>query len=206
MKEISPGVFWWNARHPRTHGSAHSYLLAESATVLDPMVTDEALELLDRHPPERVVMTNRHHYRQAGDLVARFGCPVLCPEPGMHEFAGDDPREVEPYGFGDELAPGVRALEVGAICPDDAALRIETGAGFLAFADGLMRGDGRLRFVSDGLMGDEPDRVKRGLTDALGRLAELDFDGLLFAHGEPMACGGREALRRFVAERRADLS
>jgi glyoxylase-like metal-dependent hydrolase (beta-lactamase superfamily II) len=170
------------------------------------MVTDEALELTDRHPPERVVMTNRHHYRQAGDLVARFGCPVLCPEPGMHEFAGDDPREVEPYGFGDELAPGVRALEVGAICPDDAALRIDTGAGFLAFADGLMRGDGRLRFVSDGLMGDEPDRVKRGLTDALGRLAELDFDGLLFAHGEPMASGGREALRRFVAERRADLS
>jgi glyoxylase-like metal-dependent hydrolase (beta-lactamase superfamily II) len=204
MQEISPGVFWWSATHPVTHGTAHSYYLADAATVLDPMVPAEALELLRERPLERVVMTNRHHYRQAADLVERFGCPVLCPAAGMHEFADDEDPQVVPYAFGDELAPGIRAFEVGAICPDDAALRIEAGDGFLAFADGLMRRGGRLRFVSDGLMGDDPGRVKRGLAASLERLSELDFDGLLFAHGEPIARGGREALRRFVAERREE--
>ena len=200
MDEIADGIFHWSAIHPRTGGVAHSYLLARSATVLDPMVPPEAIELLRDRPPERIVITNRHHYREARKLVDEFAVPVYCPEPGLHEFAGDQ-REVEPYSFGEQLAEGVIAREVGAICPDDAALEIRSGAGFLAFADGLMRRDGRLRFVSDGLIGDDPKSVKRGLYESLGKLSALEFDGLLFAHGEPIASGGREALLEFLAER-----
>jgi hypothetical protein len=198
MDEVLPGVFHWSATHPRTGGIAHSHLLVEAATVLDPMVPAEALALLREHPPERVVMTNRHHYREASTLVEEFGIPVLCPEAGMHEFEHDK-RRVEPYTYGDELAPGVVAHEVGAICPDDAALEIRVGDGLLAFADGLMRRHGSLGFVSDGLIGDDPEQVKRGLVASLERLSELRFDALLFAHGEPVAAGGHEALSEFVS-------
>jgi hypothetical protein len=200
MEEISPGVFHWSAIHPRTGGRAHSYLLAEAATVLDPMVPDYVLDELTARRPDRVVLTNRHHWRQSERLVAELGCPVLCPEPGLHEFEGGD-RAVEPYRYGEEVAPGVIAHEVGAICPDDAALEIHAAGGFVAFADGLMRRDGRLRFVSDPLMGDAPEAVKRGLVDSLRRICELDFDSLLFAHGEPQVGGGKQALREFVAAR-----
>lgn len=197
MDEVTPGVFHWSAIHPNTGGRAHSYLLEPARTVLDPMVPDEALELLREHPPERVVLTNRHHWRQAERLVEEFGIPVLCPQPGLHEFAHDE-REVEPYSYGEELTPELIAREVGEICPDDAAIEIRLGPGLLAFADGLMRSDGGLRFVSDPLIGDDPEAVKAGLRRSLRALLDLDFDGLLFAHGEPLARGGRQALREFL--------
>jgi hypothetical protein len=201
MQVVVDGVRHWSAIHPRTGGLAHSYLLEEARTVLDPMVPDDVLEALRKTPPARVVLTNRHHWRQSDRLVAEFGCRVVCPETGLHEFEGID-REVQPYAYGDEVAPGVIAHELDAICPDDAALEIRVGDGLIAFADGLMRRDGRLRFVSDPLMGDDPEAVKRGLIDSLRRISELDFDSLLFAHGEPLIAGGKDALVEFVASAR----
>jgi hypothetical protein len=201
VDEVTAGVFHWQAPHPRTGGQAHSHLLVAAGTVLDPMAPPEAIELLRSHPPERVVLTNRHHYREAGRVVEEFGCPVLCPEPGLHEFEGDD-RRVGPYAYGDRIAPNLIAHEVGAICPDDAAIELREGAGALAFADGLMHHDGRLHFVSDGLLADDPseiDEVKRGLRASLARLSELEFDVLLFAHGDPIASGGRARLEEFLA-------
>jgi hypothetical protein len=48
----------------------------------------------------------------------------------------------------EELAPGVTAVEVGAICPDEAALHIAIGDGTIAFGDALTRpGGGPLGFV-----------------------------------------------------------
>jgi hypothetical protein len=65
----------------------------------------------------------------------------------------------------------------------------------------VLRGrDGRLRFMPDGLLGDDPEGVKRGLLAALGRiLAEQEFDALLLAHGAPRATGGRAELEAFVS-------
>ena len=74
------------------------------------------------------------------------------------------------------------------------------GDGFLAFADAIIRDrDGGLAFVSDYLLGDDPEAVKSGLRDAFARLLdEQEFDGLLLAHGDPSASGGRAELERFV--------
>jgi hypothetical protein len=131
-----------------------------------------------------------------------FGCPIRAHRSGLHEFA--DGPDVQPFEFGDEPAPGVRALEVGALTPEDTAFRLATGPGVLLFADALIRdGDGELRYVSDDLMGDDPAGVRRGLTAALARLLDEDFDALLFAHGEPIASGGKARLRAFVAAQQA---
>jgi hypothetical protein len=37
-----------------------------------------------------------------------------------------------------------------------------------------------------------------GLRDSYRRLLELEFEHLLLAHGEPLASGGRDALREFA--------
>jgi hypothetical protein len=97
------------------------------------------------------------------------------------------------------VAPGIEALEVGAICPDEAGLWIRD-AGALVIADGIIRRDGEMRFVSDGLLGHDPESIKAGLRDSYAGLLGLDFDSLLFAHGEPLIGGGREALRRFAED------
>ena len=46
-----------------------------------------------------------------------------------------DVRVSAGFAFGDELAPGVRALEVGVLCPEETALHIAVGDGFLIVKD-----------------------------------------------------------------------
>jgi hypothetical protein len=152
----------------------------------------EPPEAADAIDPERIVLTNRHHYRQSD----RFDCPVLCHDAGLHEFEGGP--EVEGFAWGDELASGVRALEVGVLCPEETAVYFEGSA--LAFADCIVRGrHGELGFVPDDLLGDDPQAIREGLRAAFRRLCdEADFDALLMAHGEPMRHGGRSALRTFA--------
>lgn len=200
IAEIAPGLYHWTAFHPGIRQPVHSHWVPDAGAVLDPMVPEEVMEALrERRPPERIVLTNRHHYRQSDRLVAEIGCPVVCPESGLHGFEGGP--AVEGYAYGDEVAPGIVAHEVGAICPDDAALHIRVGRGALAFADALIRSSGELGFVPDFLM-DDPQRTKRGIVDSLRRLLELEFDVLLFAHGEPLVGGGDDALADFVASPR----
>ena len=47
-------------------------------------------------------------------------------------------------------------------------------------------------------MGDDPEAVKKGLRESLDRLLDLDYDNLLFGHGEPIVGGGRQALHTFL--------
>ena len=45
MEEIAPGVFHWKAVHPIIRAEVSSYYVADSGTLLDPMVPpDEGLE------------------------------------------------------------------------------------------------------------------------------------------------------------------
>jgi len=196
MREIGPGVYHWKARHPRIQVEVSSYYVEPAATLVDPLEPSEGIEWFEsRTKPQWVVLTNRHHYRHSGRFAEAFGCPVLCNENGLHEF--DDGREVEGFAFGDEVAPGITAVEVGVLCPEETALQIEVGEGFMALADSLTNYE-ELGFVSDNLLGDDPEAIKSGLLDSFRRLLDLDFDGLLLAHGNPIAPGGRGALRRFV--------
>jgi glyoxylase-like metal-dependent hydrolase (beta-lactamase superfamily II) len=197
MREITPGVFHWMAPHPRIQMDVSSYYVAGSATVLDPMVPPDAgLDWFgDERPVEHIVLTNRHHHRDSKQFVEAFEPgPVLVPESGLHEYEGKD-LEVAGYAIGEEVAPGIVSHDVGAICPDDMALEIRS-AGALAMADGLIH-YGRLMFVPDNLM-DEPEKTKQGLVRSFRELLDVDFDTLLFAHGEPLVGGAKEALREFV--------
>jgi hypothetical protein len=196
MEELLPGLHHWTAFRDTIGADVHSYWHEPSGTVLDPMVPPEGLGALGR--VERIVLTNRHHLRQADAYRERFGCSVHAHEAGLHDL----PEWVEGFAFGAELAPGVQAHEVGVLTPEETAIHFAGGAGesALAFADSVVRrGAGELGFVSDGLLGDDPDAIKAGLRDAFARLArELDFDALLMAHGEPLARDGRAALAAFA--------
>ena len=143
------------------------------------------------------MLTNRHHLRGSERFVEEFGCSIHCHRAGLHEFR--DGPEVEGFAFGDELAPKVKALEVGAICEEETALHIDRGPGALAIADGLINYGG-IRFVPDNLIGDNPEVIKERLRRSYARLLDLRFDALLFAHGEPITDGGLDALRDFLEE------
>ena len=197
MREILPGVHHWTGIHPKIRQPVSSYYVEPVGLLIDPLVPREGIEWFESRPPRQVVLSNRHHYRQSDRFVEAFGCTVRCSEPGLHEF--DDGRNVQGFAFGEEIAPGVTAIEVGAICPDDTALQIAIGDGAILFADALTRpGGGELAFVPDFLMGDDPGAVKAGLLDSFHELLELSFDSLLFAHGDPLIGGGKRALSEFA--------
>ena len=199
MDEIHEGLLHWTAYRDTIGADVHSYFHTASGTLIDPMEPVQGLEAVARERrPERIVLTNRHHYRHSDRFREAFGCPVLCHEAGLHEF--EDGAGVEGFAFGDELAPGVTALEVGVLTPEETAVLLAGGGGALAFADALIRGrHGELGFVPDPLLGDDPPAIRDGLRAAFHRLAtEHEFDALLLAHGDPVTTGGRSALRTFA--------
>jgi hypothetical protein len=194
MREILPGVIHWTAKHPSIGIEVSSYWLVPERTVLNPLLPPGGLRAFGAEPPEHVVLTNRHHYRQSD----RFGVPVHAPRVGLHEFTAE--QNVQGYDDGDEVVPGIRARHIGAISDDEFALVIPR-ARAVAVADGVIResAEGPLVFVPDQFM-DDPERDKAGLRAAFAKLAEEeDFDALLLAHGDPLPSGGREALRAFGA-------
>jgi glyoxylase-like metal-dependent hydrolase (beta-lactamase superfamily II) len=195
VSEIAPGLWHWTARHPRIGVEVSSYFLGSERVVLDPMIPSEGLEWFEEHGhPEHVLLTNRHHDRDAWRLRERFGCTIHCIRNGVFELEGRGP--VEAFDFGEELPGGATAHEVDAICPDETALFFPHHRA-LACGDGVMHYGGELGFVPEQYM-DDPDTTKRGLRDAYGRLLDLDFDLLLVAHGRPLATGGKDALRKFA--------
>jgi hypothetical protein len=195
MNEIISGVFHWKVKHPNIGTEVSSYFLQPERVLIDPMKPDEGLDWFrENGPPEHVLLSNRHHYRDSAAFAAEFGCTVYASRPGMHEFT--EGQEVEPFDFGDELPGGVRAHEAGAICPDDTAFHIPAHSA-LAVADGVINYRG-LGFVPDEHMGDV-DSVKRAIRDSYARIAhEVEFDNLLLAHGDPIVGGAREKLLAFA--------
>jgi hypothetical protein len=192
MHEIAPGIRHWTAKHPKHGLEVSSYWLPALAVLLDPLaVPDEVEGVTD------VVLSNRHHKREAFQAAERFGAPVRVPRTGLGEFGEDEP--VEPYDFQEPFANGaITAYQVTEYWPDDGALHIPT-VDALQIADTVVNYGG-IQFVPDNLMGDDPEAEKRDIKATLGHLAdELEFEHLLFAHGTPIPGEGRERLREFAA-------
>jgi hypothetical protein len=197
MDEVLPGVLHWTTFHQGIGEPVHSHFYVEGGALFDPRVPEEGIEEVARHGrPEAILLSNRHHLRHAERFAEAFGCPIKSQRAGLHEFAGGP--DVRAFDFGDRVAPGVTALEVGALTPEDTAFHVATGPGVLLFADAVIRDDGQLAYVPDGLMGDDPAGVRHGLTAALRGLLDQDFDALLFAHGDPVSTGGKAMLEAFV--------
>jgi hypothetical protein len=197
LQEIAPGLWHWTASHERIHADVSSYYLSPESVLIDGMVPPAGLEWFAEHgAPEHVVLTNRHHDREAWRVRDAFGSTVHCIRNGLHELEGRGPAE--PFDFGDQLPGGIVVYEVDAICPDETALHLPQYRA-LACADGVVRAGeaGELAFVPDFLM-DEPAQTKQRLREAYGRLLALDFDLLLLAHGAPLVSNAKASLRTFV--------
>jgi hypothetical protein len=199
-QEVVPGIWHWRAYHEGIRQDVSSWYLPAARVAIDPKLPDEGVAwFAERSGVADVLLSCRHHYRDAGRLVEAFECAVHAPRSGLHEFTHGEP--VEGYEPGDELPGGAVAVEIDAISPDETALHMPAHRAVL-IADGIVQSEpgGPLAFVPDFLMGDDPEGVKAGLTAAFERLLELDFDHLLLAHGEPLVGDGKAQLQAFVAE------
>jgi hypothetical protein len=198
MREIFPGVYHWTTFHQPIGARVSSYYVRPAGVVIDPKVPEDGLESLPGEP-QQVLLTSGHHDRDAQRIAEAFDIPIQVSREGREYLGGA--LDVEVFNDGDEVAPGVTAIHVGKLSDDEGAFHIALGDGAIAFADGLIRYRGELGFVPDELIGDDPESVKRGLKQAFSGLLAHEFDNLLFAHGDPLVGGGKEALRRFATGR-----
>lgn len=190
MKEIAPGLWHWTASRETIGKDVSSYYLVEERVVIDPMAPPERPEWFQ---PEHAILTCRHHSRDAWEL----GCPPWVVEQGAHELEGRG--KFRTFAWGDELPGGIIACEVDALSPDETALYIPAHRA-LAIGDGVVRWEGveGLTFVPDFLM-DDPEETRAGLRAAYRRLlAELEFDHLLLAHGDPVIGDAKRQLAALV--------
>ena len=170
MNEIQPGIWHWRTYYDAIGMDVHSHWIEPAGIVLDPMVPDDVgLDWWDDRDvqPQQIVLTIGLHWRHVEQFTERWDIPVRVPRPSLERYQGTE-RNADPFDWGDEIAPGVTAVEIGAIAPDECALHIDLGDGVVSIADAVIRasGGGPLMFVPDGLMGDDPETVKAGLRDA----------------------------------------
>ena len=196
MEEIARGIYHWTAMHEGIGAPVSSYYIEPAAIVIDPMEPEDGFGFFDGRNVDRVVLSNRHHYRHSDRFNARLNIPVLVVEEGLHEVEGRP--GVQAYAFGDEVATGVTSHPVEPSWPDEGALHIALGPGLLAIADGAVRYGKDVHFVPDEHLGEPVERTKELLRHGYGRLLDLEFDTVLFAHGAPVVGGGEAALRSFV--------
>jgi hypothetical protein len=193
--EVIPGVFHWTAFHEPIAVRVSSYYVAPAGLVIDPKLPEGGFEELPGRP-EQVALTTGLHDRDAQQFAEEFDIPIRASEEADDRLGGA--LEIRPFADREEIAPGVTALHIGKLCPDEGALHLALDGGALAFADGIHRYGGALGFFSDDLLGDDPQEVKQGLKDAYRGFLTRDFDHLLFAHGDPLIGGGKTALADFV--------
>jgi len=201
MEEILPGVFHWTTFHGGIGDWVHSYLITatDPQILIDPRAPKEGLKIIARVGRPRVILlTNRLHYRHSGRFARAFGAKIFAHRAGRHAF-GPRRHKVHLFEHGIQLPGGVLALKVGAICPEETAFYFKLHGGIISLADALIRVRNRLQFVPDELMGEDPERVKRGLGQALGQLLSLPFNHILLAHGDPILRKGKKELRNFLS-------
>jgi len=199
MDEILPGIHHWTAHHDEFGTRVSSYYVEPAGALVDPVVPEEGLDAFNGlATPQQVVLTRARHFRDSDTFREAFGCVVRAAAPARDDLEG---RDVRPFWFGDEVAPGLTAIEIGVIAEDETALHIAHGPGAVAFGDALVHPlAAPIAFPADDDLGAHPVRKKQGLKDAFGGLLLRDFDALLFSHGEPVPGDGKAALRRFVEE------
>lgn len=200
MREILPGLYHWKAYNAYIEDEVDSYYaLLDPPVLVDPMEPPEGLETFHRFsPPSHIYLTNRLHDRHCQRYMDIYGTTVWCHRAGLHEFQ-DGSLAVTAFEHGDVLPGGVSAVEVAVLCPEETAFHLPIGKGVLAIGDALVRWEGKIGFVPDNLLGDDPPAIRAGIRDAFLKICStFEFDHLLFAHGDPLIVGGKAALQQYL--------
>ena len=217
--ELAPGLWRWTAPHPdwspdddeggegwgRDVGCL--YLETPDALVLfdplepaDPEERERFWRALDRDVerlgPPHVLLTVYWHARSSGAILERYAGARVWAHESATEKIGERVRYTDTFALGDALPGGVQGID---------ALRADEVVYWLPEQRALVTGDvilgapdGGVRVCPDSWLpkGTSPAEFR----EALRPLLDLPVKHVLVSHGEPVLGGGREALRRGLAD------
>ena len=220
MRELGPGLWHWQARHPEWESSepwdpdVSSYAIDDGERLLlfDPLGVPSELEALAAGRETAIVLTAPWHERDSEQLVERLGVPVYTPLPDSAQYlmdtygvtaeqAGDGSPDVvwllregrgeaRPYAAGDRLPFGADVFQGHKM--NDTVL-------WLGSHGAVISGDTLVDF-GNGLEINErwlrPGVTREEIAGGLRELLDLPVEHVLPTHGVPT---GREALERALA-------
>jgi hypothetical protein len=116
MLEMRPGVWFWQARHPKWVPDdgwgeiVSSYALdaGEQLIVIDPLAPPPELEELASKRQTTIVLTCQWHRRDSEELAAQLGAPIYVPAPNPDD--DQEPVTGIRYAPGDVLPAGIEVL------------------------------------------------------------------------------------------------
>jgi glyoxylase-like metal-dependent hydrolase (beta-lactamase superfamily II) len=221
MRELAPGLWHWQARHPDWESSepwdpnVSSYAVddGEHLLLFDPLGVPDEIEQRAVDRETAIVLTAPWHERDSETLVERLGVPVYTARPDSAQFlmdtygitaeqAGDGSPDVvwllkegkgeaRVYEAGDRLPGGIEAFQGHK--PNDLVLWIPSKRAVVSGDTLVDFGDG-LEINERWL---EMHRVTREqVLEGLRPLLELPVEHVLATHGGPFA---REDLERALA-------
>lgn len=220
MRELSPGLWHWQAAHPDWRETepwdknVSSYAIddGEHLLLFDPLGVPSELEALAAGRETAIVLTAPWHERDAESLAGRLGVPVYTPLPDSAQFlmdtygltaeqAGDGSPDVvwllregkgeaRPYAAGDRLPFGADVFQGHKT--NDTVLWVESRRAVIS-------GDTLVDF-GQGLEINErwlrPGVTREEVAAGLRPLLELPVEHVLATHGGPF---DRAALERALS-------
>ena len=220
MRELRPGLWHWQARHPQWEATepwdpnVSSYAIdnGEQLLLFDPLAVPGELADLAADRETAIVLTAPWHERDAESLVERLDVPVYTPLPDSAQFlmdtygltaeqAGDgapdvvwllreNKGEARPYTAGDQLPFGADVLPGHKT--NDTVLWIESHGAVIS-------GDTLVDF-GQGLEVNErwlqPGITREKIQEGLRPLLERPVEHVLATHGGPF---DRAALERALS-------
>lgn len=197
MKEILPGIHAWSVLN-KDRGidfNGHMVVNDEGCVLVDPVPMSAAdlkqAEALGR--PSAIIITNRHHTRDAGTFAARWKIPILLHEADAQEIP-DSVRLGGVYHEGDRLAAGLLVVTLaGQKSPGESALHCRK-------AKAMILGDALIGKPAGSLNLLPPDKYKdlAAARKGLSRLLDFSYEAVLVGDGASLPTGGRKAVEEFL--------
>jgi Metallo-beta-lactamase superfamily len=189
---ISTSYALWHTYDPKIKAQLFSTALVagNGLIIIDPIALPPAhqtdLESLGR--VARIVITNANHARDAATFAHFYSAPIFAPPelnaelPHSHSLQ-DDPA-IDP----------LRVIRIEGAADGEFALYHPDGGGTLIIGDALINFDPH-GFT---LLPRKYCTNQKQMVQSLGKLLDLDFSRIFFAHGNPIMIRARERLEALL--------
>ncbi len=197
MKSLLPSIWEWSwfSEEKQINFNGHFLTVGEHRIIVDPppMSANDIRLARQGGPVDYIIVTNRDHTREAGELKNEFHCTVMAPELDAKEMSITIDKT---FKDGELLPGGIWIVQLThQKSPGESALFLETGKGI------LIVGDAVLGYPAGSLSLLPPEKYADigQAREGLRRLLKYNFDSLIVGDGASIVTAAKPILERTLA-------
>jgi glyoxylase-like metal-dependent hydrolase (beta-lactamase superfamily II) len=198
MKALLPSIWEWSwfSEEKQINFNGHFLTVGEHRIIVDPppMSANDIRFARQEGPVDYIILTNRDHTREAGELKNEFHCTVMAPELDAKEMSITIDKT---FKDGELLPGGIWVVQLAhQKSPGESALFLETGKGI------LIVGDAVIGYPAGSLHLLPPEKYADIVQarEGLRRLLKYNFDSLIVGDGASILTAAKPILERTLAE------